>query len=780
MEAGVEGFTEDDSGKKRNRNICDAAEEERDMGTVLWPDIIKVSCCFTDTTTGGVHGSYQIYWNTPEEPGPYMVQLLTGTEVLVQKRQVYGTAASLEAEIPEADKRNCSIAVFPEGREVRDLLPVPGAPVCRLQEIICGESQESGLCKALQLRYAMDNIVPEKIMVQLRLADGRIRLIPLGLYESRISLESLGIEGEESIQLGMGCVYKEQNTVIEQEPAEESFVEVYRKAPVLTGMSVEVGESVSTITDLPVRVQGQQAGFRICLDQAGTGSYMAVISCAGAKVKAEARLSEDKMSLAVQLPLADFPYGLEQSYLLSVIRKDGMVTSPESEKLAVNLQIPAVETLQRIKKDTFRLRLSGQAVGRPQICRAFLKDADGKREAIDFTGSELEYTFAAWESVSLAWVNGKSTGPETESFDLKIPVYLSGEDKNGHPFIYYAGDAAAEPGGMIRVEVPVKAVLENQVLSGVFTLLPPEETKTEGVVLEMADTVWPDHQEYDGEKIKSDWLALLKAAETAGFDAEDLRELRRTVAARLPQKSDVEEQAFYHFDMRRRQCGLFPGMALLVESGRMQWSDDSKGSGYFAGISGAEQVRIPVVCRDGKTGLDAFLWLLKNYTQRFEQPAYDNLGRLPGGAGTVDLGRHMLRQNHLIVHYPDNFISHCAQGEVRACNNEYLAAAESLEIMERDIRLMEEDGYLSDVREGGQAYFVFLRGRVHMTPCFAIRMEGREYWVTVGTTVGDMMDRLGQSFSLLRDGVRAEMPLVDRQALREICLAPGDSLMMKA
>lgn len=733
------------------------------MNAVLWPEIIQVSCRFTKTVTGETHGKYQIYWNTPEEPGPYKVQLLTDTNVLVEKTQVYGTGCSLEAAIPV--NTSCYVTVFPEVKKEKSRLPVPGEPVCRLQEIICEEENEGGLCGALRVQYAMDSIIPEKVIGQLRFSDGRVRLIPLEPFESRISLKNLGIDSEESVRLGMGCTYKEQSAVIHQEPAEEAFVDVYRRAPALTRMSVVMEEL--------------QAGFRIDLAGEGTGSYEAVFSCAEAKMKAEAKLLADNKSLSVQVRLADFPYGPEQCYLLSVIQKDGMVTFLESEKLAVNLQRPKVETLYRVKKDTFRLRLSGQANTRQQMCRAFLKDANGKIEGIDFADGELEHAFASWESVTLAWVSGKSVGPKTDLLSLKIPAYLSGENGDGIRYVYYAEDGMAEPGGSIRVKLLVKAVLRDQVQSGVFTLLPPAESDVNGAVLEIAETVWPNRRDYNSEAIQTDWLTLLKYAENAGFDGEDLRELRKVTAQRLPQKLDVGEQAFYRFDMRRRQCGLFPGMALLVESGRMQWSDDSRGSGYFAGISGAEQVRIPVVCRDGKTGLDAFLWLLKNYTEMFVQPDEENVGGLPGGAGTVDLGREKLRQTHLIVHYPENFISHCCQGEKFIKKNEYLAAAESLEIMDRDVRLLEEQGYLEEKGKGRQAYVVFLRGRVHMTPCFAIWMEGGEYWVTVGTTVGDMMDRYGKSFYLLRDGVKAEAPMVEKQALREICLAPGDSLWAK-
>lgn len=733
------------------------------MGTVLWPDIRKVSCCFTKTTAGAIHGNYQIFWSTLEEPGPYTVQLLAGTQVLAQKAQVYGTGASLEADIPE--NTICSVTVFPDQKEARDCIPVPGAPVCRLEEIICEEEKEDGLCSTLRVRYAMDTIVPEKIMAWIAISDGGIRSVPLVPYEGRISLENLGIDGKETLQLGMGCLYQEQSAVIEQEPDEEALVDVHRRAP--------------SLTSLAVTMQEQQAGFRIGLAQKGTGSYEAVLSCAGGKVKAEAGLSEDKQSLTLQIPLGDFPYGLESAYLLSVIQKDGIVTYAESEKLTVNLQKPVVEMISRVKKDTFRLRLLWQAGSRPRMCRAMFRDGKGNTEGIDFTGGEVEHTFASWESVTLAWVNGKSTGPETEPWNLKMPVYLSGQDKEGHLFLYYAEGAATEPCGMIRVEVPVKAVLQETVKSGVFTLSLSAEPGAEGVVLEMADTVWPNQENYDCSKIKSDWQKLLTDAEKAGFDGADLRKLRRTAALRLPQRADVKEQAFYHFAMGERQCGLFPGMALLVESGRMQWSDDRSGSGYFAGISGAEQVRIPVVCRDGKIGLDAFVWLLQDYAQRFEQPDRDNTGHLSGGAGTVDLGRKMLRQNHLIVHYPERFISHCDQGEILIKNNEYLAAAESLEILERDIQILEEDGYLDAVSEGSQTYVVFLRGRVHMTPCIAIRLEGREEWVAVGTTVGDMMDRFGQSLCLLRDGAVAQMPMVTEQALREICLAPGDELIRK-
>lgn len=726
---------------------------------VLWPEIIKVSCRFTEAA-GKTHGNYQIHWNTPEKPGPYTVQLLADTQVLAQKTQVYGTGSSLEADIPE--KASCYVTVFPAEKEAKSKLPVPGVPVCRLQEIKCEAENEDGLCNALRVRYEMGSIVPEKVIVQLRFSDSGVRLIPLAPFEGRISLENLGLDDVESVQLGMGCTYREQSAVIDQEPAEEALVDVCRKAPALTGMSVEMKE--------------QQVGFRIDLAKEGAGSYEAVFSCAETRTKAEAELSADKKSLSVQVPLSDFLYGPEQGYLMSVIQKDGMATFLESEKLAVNLQKPAVETLRRVNKDTFRLKLAGQADTRPQVCRAFLKDADGNIEAVDFAGVELEHAFAAWESVTLAWVNGRSTGPETDSVSLKIPAYLSSESKDGIRYVYYAQDGMVEPGGSIRAEITVKAVLQNQVQSGVFTLSPPAESGAKGAVLEIADTVWPDNQNYDSEKIKTDWLALLKSAESSGFDGEDLRELRRVAAQRLPQRTDAGEQAFYRFDMRRRQCGLFPGMALLVESGRMQWSDDPSGSGYFAGISGAEQVRIPVVCRDRKTGLDSFLWLLKDYAERFEQPDEENYGGLPGGAGTVDLGREGLRHTHLIVHYPENFISHCHQGEMRIKKNEYLAAAESLEIMDRDVAFLESQGYLDQSGEGSQTYVVFLRGRVHMTPSFALRIEGGEYWVTVGTTVGDMMDRYGKSFYLLRDGVKAEAPMVEKQALREICLAPGDSL----
>lgn len=146
----------------------------------------------------------------------------------------------------------------------------------------------------------------------------------------------------------------------------------------------------------------------------------------------------------------------------------------------------------------------------------------------------------------------------------------------------------------------------------------------------------------------------------------------------------------------------------------------------------------------------------------------------------MDLGRDMLHQTHLAVHYPENFMSHCVQGDVKIRNNECVAAAESLEIMDRDIQLLETQGYLEEAGAGSQAYFVFLRGRVHMTPCFAIWMEGAEHWAAVGTTVGDMMDRYGKTFYLMRNGAKAAVPMLEESVLRSICLFPGDCLLAEA
>ena len=739
-------------------------KKQEHVDSVLWPVIIRVSCYFMATKEGKLHAKYQIFWGNPDEPGPYTVQLLENSNVLVQKNQVFGTNTSLETDLMEG--ANCFVTIFPEGKTAKELLPIPTKQVCQLEEIICGAEEKedlNGLCGELRIKYTMDHVTPEKVTVQMKLSDGSIRLTSLAPFEDRISLKNLGMDGEEYFQIGIGGSYQEREALIFQEIMEESYVNVSRKAPVLTSMETELEE--------------QKIKFYISLSEEGNGNYEAMLYSGETKVKAEAVLMEDKQNLSIEIPFTDFPYGLHSCQFLSVIQKKERVILPETEKLAVQIRKPEVKVLYRSKKDVFCMELCEENEVKAQLCRAILKDGNGETKTLEFLGSKFEHALEGWESVVLSWIKGKTAGPETDSISLKIPAYISYGDENV-TFIYYTENGKTEANGIIQVELMVKTVLEKAIPCGVFTLSPTTNAQTTGILLEMAESVWPNHQEYNSEAIQTNCRELFKAAEEAGFDGEDLRTLRRTLSNRLPQKLNMEEQNFYRFDMRRRQCGLFPGMALLVESGRMQWSDDKSASGYFVGISGAEQIRIPIVCREKKTGLEPFSFLLHDYTVSFEQPDLKNVGFLPGGAGTVDLARERLYQKHLVVHYPENFISHCVQGDAKLKNNEFLAAAESLEIMERDIKMVENQGYLENVELGNQAYFVFLRGRVHMTPCFAVQVEGTEQWVTVGTTIGDMMERYGRLLYVVRDGAKMAVPMIEEACLKDICLAPGDCLFI--
>jgi hypothetical protein len=249
---------------------------------------------------------------------------------------------------------------------------------------------------------------------------------------------------------------------------------------------------------------------------------------------------------------------------------------------------------------------------------------------------------------------------------------------------------------------------------------------------------------------------LLSTAETNGATPRGIFALQQAIARLMPQTLD--EILYYSYGLSREGwVDLRPGMVLRVAfssfdltavSGAPAWSTGYAGGtvldydvGDYAGADGGWRV-----------GFDAFVdWLVAQGVLTVPAPQTQAAlagGGIPqsGGADAADLSYPLFSQPFYRLLVPSKLQDATKPATSQTSEQFTIAAA---------ARWQQIDA--ATAAPGGGIHVAYFRGRAVLRPCIRVAVDGAEHVVPVGTTVGNLLDRVARrppSAALALRGVR--------------------------
>lgn len=246
----------------------------------------------------------------------------------------------------------------------------------------------------------------------------------------------------------------------------------------------------------------------------------------------------------------------------------------------------------------------------------------------------------------------------------------------------------------------------------------------------------------DRETVRTGYDALLKEAEalTPAMTPRAVAMLRDVIARLLPQT--FAETLFYGYGLRNpgSAVDLRPGTILRVGSPPFQVIPGSKpptyAQGYAAGAPTDFEIDDYVAGKSWLIGFDAFLsWLVANENLIVQDPAHSaDWSTISGAADAADLYYPGLRRPFYRLFFP-----------------QYLqnVTDPALSQLTRQFTLLGADTYtaISGAAPGALPANVrgaTFRGRSVLRVCIRIQVDGVDQVVPVGTTAGNVLDRLAR------------------------------------
>lgn len=260
-------------------------------------------------------------------------------------------------------------------------------------------------------------------------------------------------------------------------------------------------------------------------------------------------------------------------------------------------------------------------------------------------------------------------------------------------------------------------------------------------------------------QLAADYRALLRNAEASGAAPRGIFALQQAIARLMPQTFDETLYYSYGLSSLGGSVDLRPGMVLRVAfssfdlaavSGAPPWSSGYTGGpvldydiGDYIGHIGGDEGWL--------VGFDAFVdWAVTQgvLTVPAPQPPAAPGGGIAqsGGADAADLSYPLFAQPFYRL-----LIPHQLQGADTPANsatNQQFTIAAAAKWGEID---------QATAAPGGGVHVAYFRGRAVLRACIRVTVDGAEHVVPVGTTVGNLLDRVARrppSASLALRGVR--------------------------
>lgn len=230
-------------------------------------------------------------------------------------------------------------------------------------------------------------------------------------------------------------------------------------------------------------------------------------------------------------------------------------------------------------------------------------------------------------------------------------------------------------------------------------------------------------------------LELDGSAPTLRAGAAEMIKLR--IAERLPLPIDQALFYYYGFDGSRRIVDLQPGMRLRVDYEHYQLVHPSERvalDGYVGGGSVFYQVSSSLA---GDTSL-AYALSFDQFLDKVQvRVSSDTAG--VGAASTIDLQQPALRRRYFRLAYPAQIQGPGARGLTGTERVATVIGADTMAALESATKQFVDSG---SITEPNAISFSF-RGRATLTPEIAIFIGEQQLYVSIGTTVRQLIERFG-------------------------------------
>jgi hypothetical protein len=240
---------------------------------------------------------------------------------------------------------------------------------------------------------------------------------------------------------------------------------------------------------------------------------------------------------------------------------------------------------------------------------------------------------------------------------------------------------------------------------------------------------------------------LLTTAANNGATPWGIFQLQQVIARLMPQT--FAETLFYSYGMLStdQYADLRPGMILRVAFSEFDLVGSNKPPAWAVGYAGGAVVDYevgdyhdPLAAGGWLVGFDAFLgWLTAAGTITIPQPTTENpppIGaafRESGAADAADLFFSTFRQPFYRLFFPANLQATTPAAEALTANQFTIAAASTYAAI--------TSATTAPTADVAVAYF---RGRAVLKLCIRVIINGVEEIVPVGTTVGNLLDRVAR------------------------------------
>ena len=643
--------------------------------------------------------------------------------------------------------------------------------------------------RKMMFDYQCEKLIPENVLVSLKGTDssgaGITRHVTLTPFERTFDLYDYGVENFSQLTLSAYAEYQDCG-------AEIAFYlpktyTVILKEPETGWIHTEIVSGASGGEDkLKLEVSMNQTVYteaKLMAELFREGESLYVTDAVSASQSGGTYLLEIPMK-QVQ---AD---GFTEYEVRFRCRKDKLFTNA-GRAYRLIMQMPEIEQMefQRVKEGT-AWNVSLQMSGDYNCLHDYAVKESGTTVSAVKGPNQTEIVSlkeTTQTTASLAYSSGVVRGPFPNAVDLKKEQFYVVE-KDGVTVICLSDTPKIDMTADIKVRLEDISCSETIGQELLFQLVAED-----GVTyLKMLADVWSFSDGENGnsgkrETVKENYESFLKQLEEKNYTASQIRTIRKTIGDYLPMTP--EEQAFYKlhfrtdFEEAKSVLELVPGVTVRVSHSMFECVGDENDSEYLNDYVASAEEQFCVVERDGRLCLDPYVRKLGNgsYVDLMLQPTTAEQGHpvderyyTTGGAAVIDLQSSTMERPYLVIAYHSKFPSVGTLVNPMMARNVALLAAPTYRDLDTGVRYFFENNTTdcADADIKGS----YLKGRVHMTPCMEVFVNGHSYTVPFFTTVADMVQRFGMDtvqLSLQREGRTVDAGYDD---IKDLLLYMGDCL----
>lgn len=372
-------------------------------------------------------------------------------------------------------------------------------------------------------------------------------------------------------------------------------------------------------------------------------------------------------------------------------------------------------------------------------------------------------TYTVVVQVTAGPSSGASTGPPSPAMDLFAPAFFLSRvaASTAYPYLFpartlaqatattlgtsgsdvvlYLGDLG---GGTTLHGLPISSTPATGSTSAFTLATSSGSTRPYRLTIVGAGAAWAFGANPMRTDLAGEYVGFLRAVENAGAVPWGISQLQLTIARAMPQT--FQEVLYYSYGLTFPGSGatygsvdLRPGMVLRVASSDYMSVGGTSSSTWLAGYTGTtvNDYEVASYQRAGGwlVGMDAFIaQLAANGALTVGAPPSDPSAAQEGGlAESADLFYPSFQQPFYRLFIPSSLLSASGSGSTSTASNFTLAAADNYAALTTSVNVPSATNTV--------AYF---RGRSVLKILIRVRLDGSELLLPVGTTVGNLLDRL--------------------------------------